>query len=216
MTEYTYLCIPYLSSLFLSDLFFSAIIRADMAHPETSTATPSEPERYDDLGIPAPEDIPAVVAQVELTGAPRTVEVGHGKLHEGTEPVRIFQERVVRVVIGLNTATGDHEAHALTDTALNGGELRHEPLARYACIYDAATEGKPSLSSARKGGASRPFVDTEAAVLARGGDPGYKIKKPAHSFGLPNTYIQLYGETTQPEAVQVLSGEADDLADIEF
>lgn len=187
-----------------------------MAHPETVSDTPHQPELYDDLRIPAPEDFPAVIAQVELIGNPRTVEVGHGTLHVGTEPVRIFQERVVRVVIGLNTATGDHEAHALSNTALNGGELRHEPLSRYAIIYDAANEGKPTLSSARKGGASRSFVDTNAAVLARGGDPTYRIKKPAHSFGLPNTHMQIYGESPKPEANPIVHDERDDLADIEF
>lgn len=187
-----------------------------MPFTEQEHPASAKPERFDDLTVPSPEDFPPVIAQVELTGEPRSVVVGAGKIHRGDTNITLTQERVVRIVVGYNTATGEHIARPLADTTLNGEELPHEPLARYGTIYENADEGSPTLRTARKKGASTRYIDTNGDITRKGGNPNYRIQKPAHSFGLPNTHEQIYGKTSQTSPEPPAEADTDDLDQIEW
>lgn len=169
----------------------------------------------DDLSYPAAEENPPAIAQAELVGEPFTRQAAPGKILQGQEVARFTTERMVRIVVAYNTATGELEARPLEDTNINGRDLPHIPLARAATVFALEDMGSPSISTARKQKSSKPFVDTEAAIRARGGDPTYRCKKPRGSFLLRNTYDQLYTEDTPP-APLTPEPEEDSLAGIEF
>lgn len=98
---------------------------------------------------------------------------------EGGPP--IMQSRVVRILVGLRNGL---TAFLTTDELPKGfhpSDLPHRTISEADLLYDRADEGAPMLTTVRKHGASKPYVDLDAKTRARGGDPTYR--RPKHEQG---------------------------------
>lgn len=105
----------------------------------------------------------AGIANVELVGVPFT---RNSHLQRGESLIAFGQMRLTRLIFFYDDTTGEEGFRAAKNIHYPVETLRHLPLS--ALVYDH-TWARPTLSSALKEGASRRFVDTDAAVIARGG-----------------------------------------------
>lgn len=106
----------------------------------------------------------AVIAQAELVGRPFN-RITH--LDKGESVVDFAHQSCVRVAALFNTATGDVSFRNLHRLPSEISSFPHLPL--HGTIYDSAWYEGQSLENVLKQGASTRFVDTIAAIIARGG-----------------------------------------------
>ncbi len=137
-------------------------------------------EELDDGWTPRElQDALPVAAQRVLHGDPfhRGLPIQHGKSEE-----RVPQKRRVGVVAGLDEV--DNDFFIAEDEAPNitPSDFPDAPLAQAGKLFDRAEEGPRSLQTVRKEGASTVFMDTDAVIKDRGGDPNHRIEKPNESF----------------------------------
>lgn len=105
----------------------------------------------------------ATIAQVELVGVPFTRNTN---LQRGEGLIAFGQMRLPRIVFFYNDQTGEEGFRPAKKVPYPVETLAHIPLS--ALVYDH-TWARPTLSSALKEGTSSRFVDTDAAIRARGG-----------------------------------------------
>lgn len=105
----------------------------------------------------------ATIAQVELVGVPFTRNT---HLQRGEGLVAFGQMRLPRLVFFYDDQTGEEGFRSAKKVPYLVETLEHIPLS--ALVYDH-TWARPTLSSALKEGTSSRFVDTNAAIRARGG-----------------------------------------------
>jgi len=100
---------------------------------------------------PKKAHIKPIIAQQELVGKPFNVTI------EG--PIK--QSRRVRIVQALDETTGQKVFIPAKETPIHPSDLPHNPLQQAISENDPALEGSPKLSTARKKGASTPYIDTK-------------------------------------------------------
>lgn len=105
----------------------------------------------------------AGIAHVELVGVPFTRNTN---LQRGEGLIAFGQIRLPRLVFFYDDQTGEEGFRPAKKIPYPVETLRHIPLS--ALVYDH-TWARPTLSSALKEGTSSRFVDTDAAIRARGG-----------------------------------------------
>lgn len=130
----------------------------------------------------------AVVAQGELVGKPFNRNF---HLRRGDKDVHVRQSRRVRIVAALDEETGDMKFIPAKLALIAVSLLPHTPLVK-GTIFDIALQ-KPSLTTARKRGASTSGVDTDDLVRQRGGDPDYRIPK-TRGFAFKSTASEIARE----------------------
>ncbi|MFH0773157.1 MAG: hypothetical protein V1922_02505 [bacterium] len=118
----------------------------------------------------------AIIAQAELVGQPFN---RHFHIRQAGDVVNTPQRRVVRIGLLLNDETADIGFRAALRLPYAIDFLPHIPLK--GRIFDSVWQ-KPSLSTARKGRASSPFVDTDAALIARGATLETPIKTKGFAY----------------------------------
>ena len=125
-----------------------------------------------------PEQVPSL-GQTELVGDPFRRIIPKGSTAGDAERSLVLQQRRVRIIAVLNERTGTIEFFPIDRLPPHAtpSDLPHIELADAGKIYDRAEEGIPSLSTARKSGASKPFVDTAEKIRARHGNPDYRVPK---------------------------------------
>lgn len=124
------------------------------------------------------QSVASSIAQRVLKGLPfkRRLPVHH--LGSG-DP--ILHVRRVGIVAGRD-ALNDDVFIAVSEAPIVPSDFPAVPLAEAGTLFDLAEEGPRSLQTVRKDGASTVFVDTDAAIEKRGGDPNHHIEKPEKSF----------------------------------
>ncbi len=125
-------------------------------------------------------DTPPTVAQATAVGRPYVRRVGVEPASHG-----FVQERHTVHVAGYGgpAARNVYEpaAHA---PRVHPADLPHVSPGRVDGIYDRALDGKRGWSTVRHQRASQPHTGIDAQIRQRGGDPNFRIPKPAESFRL--------------------------------
>lgn len=148
----------------------------------------------------------AGIANVELVGAPFTRNT---HLQRGEGLVAFGHMRLPRLVFFYDDQTGEEGFRPAKKIPYPVETLRHIPLS--ALVYDH-TWARPTLSTALKEGVSSRFVDTDAAILARGGT--LQSLPKVDGFALRATIASLVDEaerkkrevTYGPEVAAVFQG----------
>lgn len=148
----------------------------------------------------------AGIANVELVGAPFTRNT---HLQRGEGLVAFGHMRLPRLVFFYDDQTGEEGFRPAKKIPYPVETLRHIPLS--ALVYDH-TWARPTLSTALKEGTSSRFVDTDAAILARGGT--LQSLPKVDGFALRATIASLVDEaerkkrevTYGPEVAAVFQG----------
>ncbi|MCX6730801.1 MAG: hypothetical protein NTZ55_03060 [Candidatus Roizmanbacteria bacterium] len=129
----------------------------------------------------------AIIAQAELVGRPFNRNI---HLNKGGSVVDFAHESCVRVAALFNTSTGDVSFRRLDRLPSEISSFPHLPL--HGTIFDSTWHEGSSLTNVLKEGASTPFVDTNAAFMARGGDLESLLKQDG--FTLSTTRIEIARE----------------------
>lgn len=148
----------------------------------------------------------AQIAHAELVGEPFRRNT---QLQRGEGLLAFGQMRLTRLVFSYDDVTGEEGFHPAKNTHYPVETLRHIPLS--ALVYDH-TWARPTLATALKEGASTRFVDTDAAVIARGGS--LESLPKVDGFALKETIATLKEETERkkrevtygPEVAAIFQG----------
>lgn len=129
-----------------------------------------------------------IVAQGELVGNPFARNF---HLRQGDRNILSGQQRQVRITAALNEEAGEMKFEAARLTPIAVSLILHIPLAS-GTIFDLAFQ-KPSLTTAKKHGASTTGVNMDAVWRSRGGDPDYHPIK-SQGFGFQSTPSEIVEE----------------------
>lgn len=129
-----------------------------------------------------------MIAQGELVGNPFHRNL---LLKKHCTTTRVPQTRVVRIVALLDETTRKMAFHPARMLLFAISQLHRIPLAS-GRLFDSAWQS-PTLETARKAGASSPYVDTEGAIKAQGGNSQYRIPKTG-GFALSATRREIAAE----------------------
>lgn len=129
-----------------------------------------------------------MIAQGELVGNPFHRNLLLQK-HGAVAPVP--QTRTVRIVALLDETTGKMAFYPAGMLPFAISQLHHISLSSGG-LFDSAWQS-PTLDTARKAGASSPYVDTEGAIKAHGGNSQHRIPKTG-GFALSATRREIAAE----------------------
>lgn len=95
--------------------------------------------------------------------------------------IEVRQPRAKMLMVGVNQNTGDTAYVRLDDSAIPASDVPTVSFTE-AREWDNAAVVGPELRTHEKSRLSRSVHSTEADIRSRGGDPNYRIPKPARSF----------------------------------
>lgn len=146
------------------------------------------------------DDREPVEVQAHVRGNTFRREIAQGRLCRSGKSIPVYQDREVSVYRGYDRQTGEFVTVLPSETPVQPSDVPALSYTGERIIYDRANEGSPSFDTVLSHGASRAHRDSDRDVIARGGDPDYKIIKPAHSFLRgEKTFREIYGRPTTPE-----------------
>lgn len=153
---------------------------------------PTNPDAVMQDGLPQVPldewDAEPVTAQTAAVGEPRRHAVGSVQIGESKKT--LYELRAPLIVVGNDGKTNGIlfiRPQELTPTKRAIVDSLPTIALNEAQELDQAEITGPTLTTVRKkpGGSTTAHFDTDEAVRARGGNPKYRIPKPAGSFGSP-------------------------------